>query len=149
MNLNEFAKEAHKNAVNKGFYECTRCGGSGFSLLSESRKCTNCDGTGKHRHVNIAEQLMLIVTELGEACEAMRKGNHASRETYKALVNMQKDNMKILFEDYIKDSFEDEIADCFIRLADLCGYLNIDIEWHVKEKMSYNKTRPRRHGKEF
>lgn len=44
------------------------------------------------------------------------------------------------------EGFPSEIADAFIRLADLCGYLNIDIDTEVKLKMAYNETRSYRHG---
>jgi NTP pyrophosphatase (non-canonical NTP hydrolase) len=48
-----------------------------------------------------------------------------------------------------KDSFEDEIADVFIRLGDMCEALGVDIEWQIKKKMEYNKNRPYKHGKQF
>ena len=70
---------------------------------------------------NMGEMLMLVTTELAEAMEAYR----------------------------IQDSenFNEEIADTFIRLFDLCGGLNIDIEKEIKKKMSRNKKRPYKHGK--
>lgn len=46
-------------------------------------------------------------------------------------------------------SFEMEISDVFIRLGDMCEALGIDIEWQINSKISYNKTRPHKHGKEF
>ena len=69
----------------------------------------------------ISECLMLIVTELAECCEADRKGN--------------------------KENFKEEIADCFIRLGDLCGWLGIDIEKEIQKKMGINEKRPYKHGK--
>ncbi|MGI5086019.1 hypothetical protein HF284_14045, partial [Treponema putidum] len=51
--------------------------------------------------------------------------------------------------DKIKDTFEVEIADAFIRLASLCGYLNIDIEKFINVKMEYNKLREPLHGKKY
>lgn len=45
------------------------------------------------------------------------------------------------FELYIKDTFEDEIADAIIRLLDLSAYLNIDIDKHMELKMKYNSMR--------
>ena len=39
-----------------------------------------------------------------------------------------------------------EIADCVIRVADLCGYYKIDLDAALKEKMEYNKMRSYRHG---
>ena len=53
------------------------------------------------------------------------------------------------FEALVKDSVEDEIADAFIRLFDLCGFYGIDIEAHIKAKMAYNATRPAKHGKKY
>jgi len=77
---------------------------------------------------NVGELLMLTTSELGEALEAHRKGRFGLKQ---------------------KDTFEDELADCFIRLFDICGGLGIDIETQIKWKLNYNKTRPRLHGKQY
>jgi len=47
------------------------------------------------------------------------------------------------------ESFDFEIADTIIRLLDLCGAKDIDIEWHIEQKLKYNSTRERLHGKKF
>jgi NTP pyrophosphatase (non-canonical NTP hydrolase) len=39
-----------------------------------------------------------------------------------------------------------ELADVLIRILDFCGDYSIDIETAVNLKMSYNQTRPHRHG---
>jgi len=70
---------------------------------------------------NLGEALMLIVTELAEAMEAYRKQDDAN--------------------------FNEEIADTFIRLFDLCGGLGIDIEAEIEKKTTKNKGRPYKHGK--
>ena len=70
---------------------------------------------------NIGEALMLIVTELAEAMEAHR---------------IQDD-----------ENFKEELADTFIRLFDLCGGLNIDIQKEIEKKAMKNKKRPYKHGK--
>ena len=70
---------------------------------------------------NMPEKLMLVVTELSEAMEAYR---HEDTE-----------------------NFKEEIADTFIRLADICGSVGIDIESEIKKKMEVNKQRPHKHGK--
>lgn len=82
---------------------------------------------------NIGELLMLVVSELGEALEAHRKG--------------RMNDPKI--EGFQKDTFEDEIADTFIRLFDLAGGLGIDIEKNITQKLEYNASRPRLHGKKY
>ena len=47
------------------------------------------------------------------------------------------------------ENFKEEIADIFIRLGDLCGSLNINIEEEIIKKMKKNKERPYKHGKNF
>lgn len=64
---------------------------------------------------------MLIVTELSEAMESYRNRDD--------------------------ENFKEEIADTFIRLFDLCGGLDIDIEREILKKMQKNKKRPYKHGK--
>ncbi len=70
---------------------------------------------------NIGEALMLVVTEVAEAMEAHRHQD--------------------------EDNFREELADTFIRLMDLCGGLNIDIEEEIYQKSMKNKKRPYKHGK--
>jgi len=70
---------------------------------------------------NVGEMLMLITTELAEAMEAHRADDH--------------------------ENFEEEIADACIRLLDLCGGLDIDLEKAMRTKMEFNKTREYMHGK--
>jgi NTP pyrophosphatase (non-canonical NTP hydrolase) len=96
---------------------------------------------------SVAEKLMLIVTELGEACEADRNGKRSPGHIpYKPPF----DEVDVLvFKEHWKDTFEDELADVMIRLLDLAGGLGIDIEWHVNAKYEYNQTRPYKHGKEY
>ena len=66
-------------------------------------------------------KLMLVVTEVAESAEAVRKNN--------------------------LKNFKEEIADTFIRLLDICGSMNIDIECEIKTKMAENNERPKKHGK--
>lgn len=87
--------------------------------------------------------LMLIVSEVSEALEADRKGRHVNIHEIAEYANPNK------FKEYIKDTFEDEIADTFIRLFDLVGYLNIDIESHINAKLDFNNTRGYKHGKKY
>jgi len=153
--LKELTATAYANAKNKGFWDAPR---------------------------NVGEMLMLIVSELGEAIEAHRKGLFCKVKecqnllTFKEYLEYTDTNAydyyvmrlsnpdteieskydqrileakKVFFEAYIKDTFEDEIADTFIRLFDLCGGLNIDIVYHILRKMEYNATRERLNGKNY
>jgi NTP pyrophosphatase (non-canonical NTP hydrolase) len=85
---------------------------------------------GEHAKRNIGEMLMLIVTEVAEAMEDYRTGNmdHAYEGCNKPV------------------GFASEIADIVVRVGDLCGYLNIDLEQAVSEKMFFNASRGYRHG---
>lgn len=96
---------------------------------------------------NIGETLMLVVTELAEALEAHRAGKLSTYADKMAYV--ESDDTAQAFKDYIKDSFEDEIADAVIRLLDMCGGFGIDIDFHVTSKLMYNSSRPYKHGKNY
>jgi NTP pyrophosphatase (non-canonical NTP hydrolase) len=65
--------------------------------------------------------LCLIHGEVSEAMEADRRGEGWDRVT-------------------------EELADVCIRIFDLCGSLNLDLEKAIIEKMEYNKTRSYKHG---
>lgn len=118
--LNELSKVIHQDNVDRGFYDDPR---------------------------QIGTLLMLIVSELSEALEADRKNRHCSVVTYALTPEGELDVDK--FKEKVKDTFEDEIADAFIRLFDLCGYLNIDIAKHIALKLMYNRTRGYKHGKNY
>lgn len=134
MRIKELAEEIHQTARDKGFWDNTR---------------------------NTGELLMLIVSECGEALEADRKNRYADIKAFTARFDEIKMSMsdptpeyingvyKQLFEERIKDTFEDEICDAIIRLLDLAEGRGIDIEAHIKAKMTFNKSRERLHGKKY
>lgn len=64
--------------------------------------------------------LALIHSEVSEALEADRKGD--------------------------TENFSEELADVCIRIFDLCGSKNIDLEGAIEKKMEKNKGRSYRHG---
>ena len=83
---------------------------------------------------NLGEKIALIHSELSEALEEVRAG-HAPNETY--------------FVDGKPEGLPVELADVVIRVADLCGHFDIDLERAIVEKLTYNENRPPRHGKQF
>jgi NTP pyrophosphatase (non-canonical NTP hydrolase) len=119
--LTEFSKKVHQDNVDKGFYDT---------------------------EVSIGTQLMLITSELAEALEADRHRITANKFSFSEEFSST-GNFKSAFKNHIKDSYEDEIADALIRILDHCGYKGIDIEWHVQQKLKYNRTRENRHGKVY
>jgi NTP pyrophosphatase (non-canonical NTP hydrolase) len=81
---------------------------------------------------NKGELIALIHSELSEALECLRR-NEA--EYYK--------------ENGKPEGVVSELADVVIRVLDMCGAYNYDIEKAVNEKIAYNKSRPMMHGKKF
>ncbi len=120
IGLNESCKTILKNNIEKGF---------------------------NNPNYNIGELLMLITSELGEALESHRKGKFSNWESFDSDISKIEDSKA--FENHIKDTFEDEIADAVIRLFDLSARLNIDLEKQINAKVRYNKTRPYLHGKKY
>jgi len=125
--LNRFCKDVNTHVREKGFWD------SKDEILDCLATTTN-DYLIKPAHdAIVALKIVLIVTELSEAVEGMRKpGYEANGYGFGQ-----------------KDSFADKLADTFIRLADLCGELGIDIEGQIEWKMNFNRSRGQKHGKEF
>ena len=149
MTLNELRDKIYKNAFAKGFYR------DYLDILSYIDKAQKDEGSDvasaamdRFMHIAFAQRIALIQSEASEALEADRKNRHAD------LISMQ-EQMQAHgfrtedFQRYIKDTVEDEIADTIIRLLDLCGMLDIDIDKHIELKMQYNSSRPYLHGKEY
>ena len=131
LSLNGYCKQQHQEVIEKGF--------------------TNFE---------VPNLLMLIVSELSEALEADRKDRHADYEAFRkefearsARVGNNSEFRRMIyketFEQMCKNTFEDEIADAFLRLMDLCGAYDIDIERAIRYKRDYNKLRPYKHGKNY
>lgn len=101
--LRELSTEIYKTARSKGFHEF-------MPLFGQPGQDT--------RH--ILSWLMLIVTEVAEAAEAVRIGDI--------------------------DNFGEEMADVIIRTLDTCHALGVDLDSAVLAKMEKNKLRPVMHG---
>ena len=79
--------------------------------------------------------LMLVITELSEAVEADRKGKHFDFlnndfDHYCRMID--KNGFNKAFEECVKDTVSDELADAAIRLLDLAALRNIDLEMDIK-----------------
>jgi NTP pyrophosphatase (non-canonical NTP hydrolase) len=139
--------------------ECEYCGTSKMALNNLRDEIWEyADKQGFHeRPFNLGESLMLIVSELSEAIEADRKGKWTGRDTeildgrnlLSQVPEIGNVITKEIYQHYVKGTVEDEIADAIMRLCALAGSLKIDIEWHVRMKMSYNETRAYKHGKNY
>lgn len=171
-----------------------------------------CEHGFHKEELSVEHCLMFVITEIAEAVEADRKDIHADVLGFEERTRVHPDFTE-RFEAYIKDSFEDELADIYIRLCDTAGMLgiefeqniivldmnirfyyylkkkkltekmyflidmltddkedyvplekigdglcfiewlakdyDIDLAWHVEQKMKYNETRAKLHGKKY
>lgn len=144
INIPEIIKEHHQNMIDKGFYDCPICKGKGEYKINQKNfpgsnpwaVCEYCKGTKIDPNKNIGESQMLIVSELSEALEAHRNNRFADWGDggLNNLDNIKAGGVRLHFwlqdfESDIKDTFEDEISDVFLRLFDLCGYLEIELKY--------------------
>ena len=85
--------------------------------------------TLEERRAKIPEKILLVHCELSEAVEEFRTGNVA--------MYYDKEKPEGVFV---------ELADAIIRILDLAGACDVDIEHILELKHQYNLKRPYRHG---
>lgn len=93
MNLKEIGRRAHENAKSKGFYD---------------------------NPPSVEMRLLLIHSEISEACEAHRKSKFPTADPKWILGFSESDFLESFTRD-IKSSFWDEIADVVIRCCDFAA----------------------------
>lgn len=120
MEINELVQKAHQNAIEKGFWEYFYNNRIIQVIENTKEQDEICDTL---ENAFISQNLLLIVSEISEAMEGLRKND--------------------------MDNFREELADVAIRLADLAGALEIDLEEEIVKKMEKNKNRPHMHNKKF
>lgn len=105
--INKLAEEIKKWRLSKGFLTPK------FSMEISDSKVSEAD--------LLLGKLMLVVTEISEAAEAVRHGD--------------------------KENFTEEMADAVIRILDITATSEIDLEKAILAKMKINAGRPEKHGK--
>lgn len=110
-----------------------------LNILRDQAYKTACDHGFHDKELSNEHILMLVITELAEAVEADRKGKVAQRRMFEMNCGTSHENPKhhwcFCFEHFIKDSVSDELADAVIRLLDLAGLRNIDIEDFTEDEI--------------
>jgi len=113
--------DAHENAVNHGFWEDLQNTDNDLDL--EWHKIAFKNPVCEIDVNAISTRLMLIVGEVAEAQEGLRHND--------------------------RSNFAEELADIVIRVFDLAGGLDVDLEVEIIKKMATNALRPYKHGKTF
>lgn len=112
--ITDLQKDIHDSNAVAGWWTDLE---TGVSLADEARKGSRL---GK---AIVAEKLCLIHSEVSEAMEGARKNLPDDKLPHRPMIEV-------------------ELADAVIRILDLCGALNLDLEGAITEKLIFNSTRP-------
>jgi NTP pyrophosphatase (non-canonical NTP hydrolase) len=143
LSIDTIIHEAHTNSVQKGFWD---------------------------KEQSFGESIALIHSELSEALEDFRAGNEPAKIWYEykrngetliseqSFLSLPVNPALKPFDGTITNAeteivagkpcgIPSELADAIIRICDLSAYWGIDLETAIEQKMAFNRTRPRMHGK--
>ena len=135
MTISELVTRAHENAVKHGFWDPAPTFGTAIALIhSELSEALEEEREGRPLvwyKCNEAESVMACAPRDEYDCRMY------GQETICQYRNSKPEGVAV------------ELADAVIRIADLCGYLGIELENVIAEKMDDNEGRPYKHGKRF
>lgn len=112
-----------------------------------------CEHGFHDKELSNEHSLMLVITELAEVVEADRKGKVAQRMMFGMNCDTPQENPThhwcFCFDQFIKDSVPDELADAVIRLLDLYGLRGIDLDEDVFDEATIQSYSEIYQGKSF
>lgn len=112
--INQIASDTYATATDKGFWNVQD------PFLAE-----------------INTKLMLIVSEVAEAMEVLRRDYGGPVQSYTRMTELQ------------QEDFTEEVIDVIIRAFDLARHFTDTPGEVMLAKMAHNTTRPKGHGKRF
>lgn len=118
-NINELVYECHEASYNAGWWTH---GATGLDL----KRVVLAPATPYEELLAgalVAQKLCLSHSEISEGMEGHRKGLMDDKLPHRSMLEV-------------------ELADCWIRIADLAGALGLDLGGAVEEKLAYNRVRP-------
>ncbi|APQ97624.1 MazG nucleotide pyrophosphohydrolase domain-containing protein [Clostridium botulinum] len=118
LKIKEMVNDAHRNAIDHGFWEEEQ-----NIITKMCVKEFEDEEIKAVKRAFMCQRLMLIVSEVSEAVNALRKDD--------------------------KENYGEELADIILRTSDTSLGDTVDIEKEIKKKMKKNRSRPYKHGKVF
>ena len=102
-------------------------------LIDRAYSCACAHGFHEEA-LSVEHYLMLVLSEIGEAVEADRKGKYGDFDGFNKGMKVIGDFLSS-FSTCIKDGLPDELSDVCIRLYDMCGALGIEprVEYDTME----------------
>lgn len=96
-----------------------------------------------NQNMSFSESRSLIVSELSECLDSHRRNNKIDWSLYNECVAKEADNKYSVsaFEKYIKGSYEEELADCYIRILDTAFNLDLTLKSIFKSKSRIDISR--------
>lgn len=119
--LNELRDEIYDDAVKHGLWDDEYC----------KKMFRDCD----------------FVKDSGFLCAFKIAKNVKEMKQVSAALRIFMENQELLCSVLVEDHFREELADVIITALSAAGYLGIDIDKAVREKMKINRGREWRHGK--
>lgn len=131
-------EEAHATAVDKGWYDQSRTLPELIALAHSELS----EALEEHKDGRDYDEVYWKISELADTSYA---GGEFSDNSFQKLDEKLRTRM-LASGDAKPEGIPIELADLLIRVADMCGHYKIDLERALRLKMSFNETRPQRHG---
>jgi NTP pyrophosphatase (non-canonical NTP hydrolase) len=136
MDIRELQQKCWQTAEDKGFHDDRPKRSQYDTRDAYNKALANWQGN----------KLLLMVSEVVEAHDELRSGRAADETYYPTQTPGDWSDVPIRHK---PEGVPSELADTVIRVLDFCGTEGIDLQSIIEEKLAYNATRERLHGRKF